>query len=243
MTSIVAVGGGEIGRTEILADSSIKRHPVETLEIEKEMIRLTFKQNPTVVFLPTASGDSVGYCDAVDEHFGKRLGCKVKHLRLTDDRPVDNIEEIISTADIVYVGGGNTYNMFDIWQKNSIDKILQKVFYRDIDKKYGIVLAGISAGAVCWFDFYDNKDNEKIDSKFELKLFKGLELIKGFSVPHYETFENEEKIKLKRLALDNNIKDFYGLDNCSAMIIETSTSPSTRFMSVKNNRSARKLSL
>jgi len=63
---IVAIGGGEIGRPGF---------PVETTKIDKEIIALTGKKNPRLLFIPTASSDSESYYEVVKKHFGKRLGC------------------------------------------------------------------------------------------------------------------------------------------------------------------------
>lgn len=72
---IVAIGGGEIGRPG---------YPVETLVLDAEVVRLTGKKRPRVVFLPTATVDDAGYVAVVEEHYGKRLGCEVVPLPLFD---------------------------------------------------------------------------------------------------------------------------------------------------------------
>ena len=66
MGKIVAIGGGEIGRPG---------YPVETTVIDKEIIRLTGKTNPHLLFIPTASSDSTSYYEVVKKHFGDDLGC------------------------------------------------------------------------------------------------------------------------------------------------------------------------
>ena len=77
-----------------------------------------------------------------------------------------------------YVGGGNTLFMLDIWRKNSLDKIFKKAY------ENGIVLAGVSAGAGCWFDWILS------DSVGPgLKPLKGISLISGSCTPH----SSEEK--------------------------------------------------
>ena len=73
MKKIVAIGGGEIGSPGCL---------IETTKIDKEIIRLSGKKRPRVLFIPTASSDSDGYFETVKKHFGKRLGCEVDVLRV-----------------------------------------------------------------------------------------------------------------------------------------------------------------
>ncbi|HUD44532.1 MAG TPA: Type 1 glutamine amidotransferase-like domain-containing protein [Patescibacteria group bacterium] len=68
---IIAIGGGEIGRPG---------YPIETTEIDREIIALSGKTNPKLLFLPTASSDSEDYVQVMHEHFGERLGRKVDEL-------------------------------------------------------------------------------------------------------------------------------------------------------------------
>src|SRR3989344_8149361 len=97
---IVAIGGGEIGRPGT---------NIETEEIDREIIRLSGKKHPKVLFLPTASGDNSGYCEVVQNYYGKKLGCKVGVLCLIKEKPLrEEIRKNILGSDIVYVGGGNT---------------------------------------------------------------------------------------------------------------------------------------
>ena len=51
------------------------------------------------------------------------------------------------SKDLVYIGGGNTVFMLEIWRKNKLENIFKDAYEK------GIILSGISAGAVCWFDW------------------------------------------------------------------------------------------
>ncbi|MEE1027989.1 MAG: Type 1 glutamine amidotransferase-like domain-containing protein [Agathobacter sp.] len=76
------------------------------------------------------------------------MGCQVKSLQLANQTyNGGEIEEIVSWADIIYVGGGDTIFMMNIWKKYGLDKILKDVYQKD-----KAILMGISAGAICWFD-------------------------------------------------------------------------------------------
>lgn len=66
MNKIVAIGGGEIGRPGT---------KIETLLIDKEIIKLTKKKNPRLLFIPTASEDSTSYVEIFNNYFGKKLKC------------------------------------------------------------------------------------------------------------------------------------------------------------------------
>ena len=72
MGKIIAIGGGEIGRPH----ENGGFYPIETTAIDKEIIKLTNKPNPNLLFIPTASNDSSGYYEVVTKHFSK-LGCLV----------------------------------------------------------------------------------------------------------------------------------------------------------------------
>ena len=73
MKKIIAIGGGEIGRPG---------YPIETTKIDKEIIKLTGKKNPKLLFIPTASSDSTSYFDTVKKYFGKTLKCEIDVLYL-----------------------------------------------------------------------------------------------------------------------------------------------------------------
>lgn len=153
MGKIVAIGGGEIGRPK--KDGGF--YPVETTAIDKEIIRLSGKKNPRMLFIPTASKDSAEYYEVITKHFGKRLGCKCDALYLIKDKPTKKeMRSKILNADIIYVGGGNTFYMINIWRRLGVDKLLYMAYKKDI------VLSGISAGAICWFRYCTTDSRPKL---------------------------------------------------------------------------------
>jgi len=62
--------------------SADQAFPLKQLKIDKEIISLTEKKNPRLLFIPTASSDSESYFEVVKKHFGRRLGCKTDVLYL-----------------------------------------------------------------------------------------------------------------------------------------------------------------
>jgi dipeptidase E len=166
--AIVAIGGGEI-RTR------------GTAGIDREIIRLSNTVRPNILFIPTASSDSEQYWEGFQEYFGGFLKCRTDVLFLTREIPTrEQIERKIFSADIVYVGGGNTLYMMRVWRRLGVDRILKAAY------KKGVILAGISAGAICWFDsghsdsmsFYDPRHWKYIN-------VRGLGLVSGIACPHY----------------------------------------------------------
>jgi len=177
--AIVAIGGGQI-RTR------------GTAPIDREIIRLSHKKNPRLLFIPTASSDSEIYWKRVQKYFGDFLKCKTDVLFLIREHPSpERILSKISWADIVYVGGGNTLQMMRIWRRLGVDKLLISAY------ESGTVLCGISAGSICWFDsghsdsmcFYNPR-------KWKYIRVKGLGLISGIHCPHY----NSETLGIPRRA-------------------------------------------
>ena len=96
MGKIVAIGGGELRNAE-------------TSAIDREVIRLTGKPRPRALFIPTASYDSVDYWTAFQSVYEKDLGCDTSVMYLLDDHPpLKQLEEMIHSSDLIYVGGGST---------------------------------------------------------------------------------------------------------------------------------------
>jgi dipeptidase E len=168
--AIVAIGGGNI-RTK------------GTAPIDRETIRLSKKKNPKLLFIPTASSDSESYWKHVQEYFGKFLKCRTDVLFLIKEQSsAGHIRKKILSADIIYVGGGNTLLMMRVWRRLGIPKLLKKAY------ESGTVLSGISAGSICWFDsghsdsmsFYNPR-------KWKYINVRGLGFVKGIHCPHYNT--------------------------------------------------------
>lgn len=198
MRTIVAIGGGEIGRPG---------YPVETTSIDKEIIRLTGKVSPKMLFVPTASSDSDGYYETVQKHFGEKLGCRTDVLWLIKEKPShQEIEQKVLSSDIVYIGGGNTQKMFRIWKSYGLDEILRKAW----DK--GVILSGLSAGSICWFRAGTSDSRKFNNPDADFIRVKGLGFIPTLHSPHYDV-EKGRRPALKKImrktsgvaiALDNS---------------------------------------
>lgn len=202
MKKIIAIGGGEIGRPG---------YPIETTQIDKEIIRLTGKKNPKLLFIPTASSDSESYYETVKKYFGKKLGCKTDVLYLIKEKfSKKEIEEKILTTDIVYVGGGNTLKMMKVWRKNGVDKILKQAHEK------GIILSGLSAGAICWFGWGDSDSRRFVDPKADSIKVSGLGLINALYCPHY--LKEKRKADLKKM-MRKTSGVAIAIDNCCAIEI------------------------
>jgi len=100
--------------------------------------------HPNVAFLPTAGGDPEPAIEAFTRSFLER-GARPTAVRLFQ-REVTDLAGLLLAQDLILVSGGNTANLLAIWRVHGVDKILAEAWAR------GIVLAGWSAGGLCWFE-------------------------------------------------------------------------------------------
>ena len=148
-------------------------------------VKLSYKKNPNVLFIGTASRDAAVNIEVITEEYGS-LGCQVKSLCLiTESYSEQEIDSLLSWADIIYVGGGDTIFMMQTWKRFGLDEKLKRIFTQDL-----AVLSGISAGAICWFTC-GHSDSESFHMKegWNFCWANGmLDLIHMAYCPHY----NEE---------------------------------------------------
>ncbi|WP_312754549.1 Type 1 glutamine amidotransferase-like domain-containing protein [Rummeliibacillus suwonensis] len=165
MKQIIALGGGGF--------SMEPENPLLDLYILSQSPNKT----PKICFIPTASGDAENYIQEF-YHFFRKQNCISSHLSLINP-PSRDLEAFLLEKDIIYVGGGNTKNLLALWREWGIDEILRKAWNQ------GIILAGISAGAICWFE-------EGVTDSFGegLELIQCLGFLKGSCCPHYDGEEN-----------------------------------------------------
>lgn len=132
MGRIVAISGGDLVTTESL-----------------NMLALNMAGNGArnVLFVGTASNDAPEYITHFTDMFS-RLDCVIKTLCLATKSYTDaEITALTDWADIIYVGGGDTVHMMNMWKERGFDLVL-----KDIYKSDAAVLMGISAGGICWFE-------------------------------------------------------------------------------------------
>ena len=171
---IIAIGGG--GFTHQVDES-----------LDQFILDQSKKLNNKIGFLATATKDDQKKIDLFYKRF-ENIGSELSHFNLTSN--VDGFSEWMLSKDIIYIGGGNTVFMLDIWKKNKLESI-----FRDSDKK-GIILSGVSAGAVCWFDWILS---DSVGPGFNP--LRGINIISGSCTPHSS---NLERINQFELDIKNN---------------------------------------
>ena len=99
---------------------------------------------PRICHLGTAGGDQAGFRGEADEA-ARLAGFDLVHLRLFSMPNVDDIEGFLLDQDVVWVGGGSVANLLAVWRVHGLDTVFRRVW------EAGVVLAGVSAGSICWY--------------------------------------------------------------------------------------------
>ncbi len=108
------------------------------------VLSLSDRPDPRILFLPTASGDPTAQITGFYARFARRASAT--HLSLFRRHgSARSLADIVLEQDVIYVGGGSMRNLLAIWRAHELDELLVEAWRR------GIVLAGLSAGAMCWF--------------------------------------------------------------------------------------------
>ncbi len=196
MGRFAAIGGGTYEEIDPLA---------------KKIAEMSGKEIPNVLFIGTALEDSTNPLTSCKKTF-KRVcpGCIVKKLSLIRSVYTDEeIDGLLSWADVIFVGGGNTAFMLKTWEKFGLKEKLKKVFTDDT-----AVLSGVSAGAICWFT-KGYTDSEMFEGKEDWQyvwITPGIGLYDAAFCPHFndwkrsgfeEAYRNLEDAPGEAIALDD----------------------------------------
>lgn len=206
---LAALQSGKAQNTQVPADETIFIFGGEANEKFVQYVAdLTGKQHPRICYLPTASGDhedNIKYW----EHICKRLQIEPLVLKVwVSSSPVHkSFEEILLSMDAIVVGGGNTLNMLGIWQAQGIDRILRKAL------KQGVVLAGGSAGSICWFQ-HGISDSRPV----HLSVVEGLGILPYSHCPHYAQAERKELYHQQ--VLDQEVASGYACDDLAGILFK-----------------------
>src|SRR5438067_4418543 len=193
MRRIAALGGG-----------GFSMEP-RNLRLDRWLLSLTGKRRPRVLFVPTASGDSVRYIARFHRAFG-RHECEPEHLQLFN-RGVRDLRSHILRQHVVYVGGGNAANMLAVWRVHGLDAILREAY------ENGTLLCGVSAGANCWFE-------SSLTDSFGRPLrplHDGLALVPGSFCPHYDG-ERDRRAAYRRFVGRGELPAGWGAEDGVAVL-------------------------
>ncbi len=195
---------------------------------------LTKKPNPRVCFLPTAAADNATYINFwYSTCVGLPLQPFVVRTFIGSSSAPRSFEEQLLECDAIVVGGGNTLNMLGIWKAQGIDTVLRKAYNR------GIILAGGSAGSLCWFTggFSDSRPKE-------LSVISGLSFLNYSHAAHYHG-EPSRRPLFQQAILDGRLVPGYACDDLAGLLfvngevqksVTQNADNHSYFVSVKNQK-------
>ena len=194
MSRILAIGGGEIkNRDTIMIDEYIAR----------EAKKAAGDRRACGLFVPTASHDCMPYYNTFHKVYTGLFDIKTDvALTIRQDFDSEKMKAKFEKADFLYVGGGNTVFMLEHWRKTGLLQYIREAYER------GVLIAGLSAGAICWFDeMYSDSVVEG-----EYAMYPGLGWIKGKISPHYD----ERMLDFDDIVLYNRFRA-WGIENNAAV--------------------------
>ncbi len=191
MKQIVAMGGG-----------GFSMEPDNPL-LDDFILGLAGKPRPKVCFVPTASGDAAGYVLRFYQAFPLKRA-EASFLGLFP-RTEPDLRAFVLSQDVIYVGGGSTVNLLAVWRAHGLDTILREAW------DAGVVLCGLSAGALCWFEAgsTDSFGNGLAP------LTDGLGFLPGSCCPHYDG-EAERRPTFHQF-IAGGLPNGYGVDDSTAL--------------------------
>jgi dipeptidase E len=168
-------------------------------QISEHLRGLTGKERPRVLVLTTASAeDPLQMLRFYDAYAGKAELGRVEFFPW----PPEGLRELTLQQDLILVGGGNTANMLAIWRVHGFDDILREAY------EQGILLAGSSAGMICWFE-------AGVTDSFGPQLSglrDGLGFLAGSACPHYDD-EELRRPTYRRLVDEEGFAAGYAADS------------------------------
>ncbi|MGI9019905.1 MAG: Type 1 glutamine amidotransferase-like domain-containing protein [Solirubrobacterales bacterium] len=191
---IVALGGHEFNRRP------------EELAVVRHLLAMTGADDPRVCFIPTAGGDDhSGIADfylAVDG-----ASFRPSHVSLfRRERERVDLRRHLLSQDLVYVSGGSMMNLLAVWRAHGLPEVLREAWER------GVVLAGQSAGAMCWFDFGITM------SLGDPRPHPGLGMLPGSLCVHYR--RDPARRAAYHRAVEGGVPGGYALDDGAGVLFE-----------------------
>jgi peptidase E len=151
------------------------------------VLELTAKKRPRVCLVPTAAAENPELILRFYTELTDYAHCT--HVSFFP-WPRDDLREHVLSHDVVFVSGGNTANLLAIWRVHGFDQVLREAW------EGGIVLAGSSAGMICWFE-------AGVTDSFGPQLEgmrDGLGFLPGSACPHYDGEERRRPVYQELIA-------------------------------------------
>jgi peptidase E len=163
---------------------------------------LSLARGRRALYVPTANMENA---DNVLRFYELMRGRGEADHLLFNPYPPDDLRAFALSFDAIFVGGGNTANMLAVWRLHGFDVVLREAW------ESGIVLAGSSAGMICWFE-------AGVTDSFGLQLEgmpDGLGFLAGSACPHYDG-EERRRPRYREL-IDGGFPSGYAADDGAAL--------------------------
>jgi dipeptidase E len=197
LRTIVAMGGGGF---QMEPDNRLLDDHVIAIARER-----SGGDRPRICLIPTASRDDPELIADFERLFAPPRA-EPRVLRLFD-REDEDLAAVVREQDAVYVTGGNTANLLALWRLHGLDRILRAAW------DAGVVMAGMSAGAICWFE---SCTTDSFGPTLR-PLDGGLGILAGSLSPHYHG-EAQRRPTYRRLVGDGTLPAGYAVDDGVALV-------------------------
>ncbi|HEY6781321.1 MAG TPA: peptidase E, partial [Thermoleophilaceae bacterium] len=186
---------------------------VQDLPLDHLGLELVGVQRPRICLLPTASGDPEDQISRFYSTFrdtGAEL-CHVSLFRLGNNRTLPLAEQLLA-QDVIYAGGGSMVNLLALWGAHEIGETLAEAWRR------GVLLCGVSAGAMCWFEGGVTR------SHGPPRPARGLGLLPG-SLSVHDDVDPERAAAYRDAVLAGALDPGYALDDGVGLLFEDGRPP------------------
>jgi len=171
-------------------------------ELDDFCLKQTGCTFPKIAYIGTANHDNPTKIARFKHRFAKISSAQI-HLPMS--LSATQLARRLDGVDLLYVGGGNTEEMVDMWRRNAWDRVLGDTY------RSGVTLAGVSAGAVCWFDAFLFSSGQG-----PMRPLTGLGLIPMGACPHYST-ETERHVALHKAVAEGAMPTTLAIDDGAAV--------------------------
>jgi dipeptidase E len=202
---------------------------VQDLPLDHLLLQLADVESPRICLLPTASGDPEDQIHRFYATFrdADATLCHLSLFRLGNDRSVPPAEQLLA-QDVIYAGGGSMVNLLALWSAHELGEALAEAWRR------GVLLCGVSAGAMCWFEGGVTR------SHGPPRPARGLGLLPG-SLSVHDDVDPQRAAAYRDALLAGTLDGGYALDDGVGLLFEDSGPP--RAYSARPTAGARRVSV
>lgn len=192
--TIVATSGGyRYGERTQLEFNGLVRHAVE--------LSGSARSRPRVTHLGTASGDQRYFNDWMSDA-ARHAGYQLTNLNLFPMPNLDDVEGHLLEQDAVWVNGGSVANLLAVWGVHGLGGVFRRAW------QAGVVLAGVSAGSICW---YQGGTTDSFGPELRV-VTNGLGLLPYGNGVHYDSEERRRPL-VHRLVADGTLPTTHCTDD------------------------------